>query len=205
MPINQKPHPARIATRRKRDADATRKAILVSARAAFVQSGFDGAGVREIAAGAGVTAMLVNRYFGSKERLFAEVLSVAMAEPYIPALDLRQAPDIGAEIAARLIEATRAGATPLDGFLILLRSASNRRAGEIGRRLIEKGHQKAMADMLVGDLAAQRAAMVLSIVVGFQLMRQMVGLKALAQASPVTLLRVLAPLMQQLVAEAEPE
>ena len=37
--------------------------------------------VREIAEGAGVTAMLVNRYFGSKEGLFAEALAATMASP----------------------------------------------------------------------------------------------------------------------------
>lgn len=53
---------------RQRDAEATREAILASARRAFALSGYDGAGVRDIAAGAGVTAMMVNRYFGSKEQ-----------------------------------------------------------------------------------------------------------------------------------------
>ena len=43
---------------RRRDAGATKEAILASARLAFIRSGYDGAGVREIAEGAGVTAML---------------------------------------------------------------------------------------------------------------------------------------------------
>ncbi len=41
--------------------------------------------MREIAAGAGVTAMLVNRYFGSKEKLFAEVVADTMSAPVIMA------------------------------------------------------------------------------------------------------------------------
>lgn len=49
-------------------------------RAAFTASGYDGVGVREIAAGAGVTAMLVNRYFGSKEQLFAEAVDTSFAD-----------------------------------------------------------------------------------------------------------------------------
>ena len=64
---------------RRRNAAVTREAILLSARKAFAQSGYDGAGVREIAAGAGVTAMLVNRYFGSKEQLFSEVVRLYIA------------------------------------------------------------------------------------------------------------------------------
>src|SRR5277367_2716998 len=68
---------------RRRGAAATRQAILDSARDAFARAGYDGAGVREIAAGAGVTAMLVNRYFGSKEGLFTEVVAQIMARPSI--------------------------------------------------------------------------------------------------------------------------
>src|SRR5262252_9033329 len=71
----------RSSTVRPRNAAKTRAAILTSARQAFARAGYDGAGVREIAEGAGVTAMLVNRYFGSKERLFAEVVADTMAAP----------------------------------------------------------------------------------------------------------------------------
>ena len=69
---------------RPRNAAATRAAILNSARQAFARAGYDGVGVREIAEGAGVTAMLVNRYFGSKEQLFAEVVAEIMTRPIIP-------------------------------------------------------------------------------------------------------------------------
>ena len=65
---------------RRRNAAATREAILASARRAFARAGYDGAGVREIAAGAGVTAMLVNRYFGSKEQLFAEAIAASIGD-----------------------------------------------------------------------------------------------------------------------------
>lgn len=47
--------------------------------AAFTRYGYDGVGVRDIAQIAGVTAMLINRYFGSKELLFAEAVDVAFA------------------------------------------------------------------------------------------------------------------------------
>ena len=62
------------ARRRRRDAAATREAILEAATRRFATQGYERAGVREIAADAGVTAALVNRYFGSKEGLFAEVI-----------------------------------------------------------------------------------------------------------------------------------
>jgi len=188
---------------RRRNAAATREAILASARRAFAQAGYDGAGVREIAAGAGVTAMLVNRYFGSKEQLFAEVLAATAANPTILTKENLRSPNLGETFAATLVDITRAADTPLEGFLIMLHSASSKRAAEIGREQIENGHQKVLTAALTGDLAPQRAALVLSLVAGFQVMRQMIGLSALAEADPADLVRILAPLFQQLM-DGEP-
>jgi AcrR family transcriptional regulator len=64
--------------RRRRNAAATRGAILEAARRRFAIQGYERAGVREIAADAGVTAALVNRYFGSKEGLFAQAIAQAL-------------------------------------------------------------------------------------------------------------------------------
>lgn len=184
---------------RRRNAAATRDAILVSARRAFAQSGYDGAGVREIAAGAGVTAMLVNRYFGSKENLFAEVIADAMSRPTILTGETLRSPTLGKDIATKLIDITRTNAAPLEGFQIMLRSASSERAAEIGREQIEKHYQKMLSGALKGEAAAQRAALMLALVAGLQVMRQMIALPALAKAKPETLLELLEPLFQQLV------
>lgn len=184
---------------RRRNAAATREAILISARQAFTQAGYDGAGVREIAAGAGVTAMLVNRYFGSKESLFAEVIADVMSRPTILTGETLQSPALGRDIATKLVDITRTGATPLEGFQIMLRSASSERAAEIAREQIEKHYQKILSTALKGDAAPQRAALVLALVAGFQVMRQMIALPALAKAKPEVLVKLLAPVIQQLV------
>src|SRR5262245_52656233 len=122
---------------RRRNRAGTRAAILLSARQAFAESGYDGAGVREIATRAGVTAMLVNRYFGSKERLFAEVVADIMAAPTILTGRHLTSETRGADMAAALVALTAAGATPLDGFRIMLYSASSARAAAIGREQID--------------------------------------------------------------------
>jgi len=184
---------------RRRNAAATRDAILASARQAFARAGYDGVGVREIAAGAGVTAMLVNRYFGSKEQLFAEAIAATMADPIILTPETLSSPHLDEAIATLLVQITCAEDTPLEGFQILLRSASSKRAAEIGREQIEKGHQKTMAGALSGDFALERAALILSIVAGLQVMRQMIGLNALTKAKPKVLAKLLAPLLQQLI------
>jgi len=183
---------------RPRNAANTRQAILHSARSAFARAGYDGAGVREIANGAGVTAMLVNRYFGSKEGLFAEVVAEIMASPTILTKDTLASLS-GNDIAAALVGITETDGAPLDGFKIMLRSASSERAAEIGREQIEKHYQRMLADALDGDFAPQRAALMLALVAGFQAMRQMIGLSALADAEPALLIKILGPVFQQLI------
>lgn len=185
-------------TTRTRNAAATRAAILASARRAFARAGYDGAGVREIAEGAGVTAMLVNRYFGSKEQLFAEVAADTMAAPGVLS-EAFQGDDPAAVIAARLVALTGSDATPLDGFQIMLRSAASARAAEIGRAQIEAHHLRTVADALNGPRAAERAALMLAVIAGVQAMRQMIGLTPLAEAKPAELARLLAPLFRHLI------
>lgn len=188
------------APARRRDAAATRASILRSARTAFAKSGYDGAGVREIAAGAGVTAMLVNRYFGSKEQLFAEAIAASMATTSVLAPEIVKPNPSAEAIAAALVGITKHGDAPLEGFQIMLRSASNERAAEIAREQIERHHQKNIAATLSGVLAPQRTGVLLALIAGFQMMRQMVGLPALAKAEPKALVKVLAPLIAQLLA-----
>ena len=124
-------HPA---SRRTRNAAITRDAILHSALQAFARSGYEGVGVREIAAGAGVTAMLVNRYFGSKEQLFAEAIAWTMTRPSILTTQNLASPNLARTIAATLVDITTAGNTPLEGFSILLRSVSSQAAAKIAVR-----------------------------------------------------------------------
>lgn len=61
---------------------------MTSAVRNFARAGYDGVGVREIAGDAGVTAMLVNRYFGSKEQLFAEAVETSFVSPVFVSREL---------------------------------------------------------------------------------------------------------------------
>jgi len=191
-----------IATsHRRRGAAATRDAILRSARKAFARAGYDGVGVREIAAGAGVTAMLVNRYFGSKENLFAEVAVDAMRDAVILSPENLAAPDFAAALAKSLVEVTAPGATPLDGFQIMLHSAASPKAVELGRDLIGRGHQATLLGRLNGPNAAQRAGIFLALVAGLQVFRQTMALPSLAEADPADLARLLEPIIRSLIEE----
>lgn len=186
------------APARTRNAAATRAAILASARAAFARAGYDGAGVREIAEGAGVTAMLVNRYFGSKEQLFAEVVADIMANPIILTEKTLTSARGGDEMAEALVDITAAGGARLDGFQIMCRSAASPAAADIGRQQIEAHYHKALTAALPGPHAAERAALLLAIVAGVQIMRQMIGLEALSKCPPAVLVQLLRPVFRQI-------
>ncbi|MEV6373299.1 helix-turn-helix domain-containing protein [Micromonospora musae] len=177
---------------RRRDAGATREAILSSAVEAFTRVGYDAAGVREIAGRAGVTAMLVNRYFGSKEQLFAEAVDRSFAS-YRFAGDDRN--DRSEQMAATLAARTAPDADELDPFLLILRSAANPRAAEIIRAGIQKHLGRDLSDMLAGADAAARAELLLSLIAGVWLMRRVVASPALTGIGSTTL----APRLQDLV------
>jgi len=68
--------PAPAAGRRGRvKSDAKRVAILRGAKTVFLKSGFEDTSMDEVAARAGVSKMTVYRHFGSKEELFAGVIT----------------------------------------------------------------------------------------------------------------------------------
>lgn len=58
---------------RTRNPEATRAAILEAAEELFLEQGFNGTALSEIAARAGVTKSLLHHHFGSKEGLWHEV------------------------------------------------------------------------------------------------------------------------------------
>ncbi|GAA0762015.1 AcrR family transcriptional regulator [Erythromicrobium ramosum] len=62
----------------RRDAKKTRAAILAAAQEAFSVQGYIATGVRDITAAAGVNPALVNRYFGSKDKLYEAALGALL-------------------------------------------------------------------------------------------------------------------------------
>jgi AcrR family transcriptional regulator len=178
--------------KRPRNAAATREAILRSALAAFSRYGYDGVGVREIAQMAGVTGVLVNRYFGSKEELFAATVEVICSDHRIFEGD---STTLAKRLAAKIMSKTE----PIDALLLILRSAPNPRAAEILRQNIARHFERLLKASLSGPNAGERAAMILALVVGFQLFRKVIGSKALVHANHAGLSRHLETIIQQLI------
>ena len=156
---------------RRRDATATRAAILRAAREAFTRLGYDGAGVREIARAAEVDTRLISRYFGSKEGLFAEVVDIAYEK------SLMLSPAMIDQVARTLL--TESDESASDGLLLTLRSASSPRAAAIMRDSIERNYQRRLADALPGPDAEGRSALLVAICSGVLLSKTLLGSTAM--------------------------
>jgi TetR/AcrR family transcriptional regulator len=63
-----------------RDADRSREAILDAAETLFAERGFDGVSLSEIGAASGLSRATPSYFFGSKERLYTDVLERVSAD-----------------------------------------------------------------------------------------------------------------------------
>jgi AcrR family transcriptional regulator len=185
---------------RPRNAGATREAILRAALIAFSRYGYDGAGVREIARDAGVTAMLVNRYFGSKEALFSAAVEVIFREARLLKGNVET---LSREVSRGLVRETPIADNAADPLLLTLRSAANPKAATILRESIGRRFQDPLATSLLGPQAAERAAMCLGLIAGFQFMHRVIGLPALTGTNSERLARRLEALFQLLISPME--
>lgn len=190
-------HPKKqSATRRPRNAAKTRADILASALQAFARHGYDGVGVRDIARDAGVTAMLINRYFGSKEQLFAEVVEAAFAPPAFFGGD----PEAMARDAAHnLVGLSAPDAEQLGRFPIMLRSVPNPRAAQIVRDALTRHAGRRLATQLPEPDQQLRAELILSVIAGVWLMRSVIQTPALTEAAAERLTDAVSAIIQTVI------
>lgn len=168
---------------RRKDAAATRAAILKAARELFTERGYDGTGVRDIARAAAADTRLISRYFGSKEGLFAEVVAVAFEK------SMMMTPEQNAAAARELL--TSGSRATTDGLLLVLRSAANPRAVEIMREHLERNYQRRLADGLPGDDTMARSALLIAFCSGILTQRLILGSRELNGAQAERLVPLL--------------
>lgn len=159
------------AAPRPRNAAATRQAILDAARVRFANDSYDNVGVRDIAADAGVNAALVSRYFGSKEELYAEVLTVSERTDFLLAGSFEDLPSRAAEL---ILDQGDGGLEAVDDIMVMLRSVYSPNAASLAREALRKRFDSRASAMIEGPDAALRARLFGSVVFGF-IMAQMIG------------------------------
>ena len=163
---------------KKRDAIATRAAILSAARDRFLRESYASVGLRDIAGDAGVDVALISRYFGGKEGLFRDVLLHGKEE------GLFRQPLTAAEVPAYLAQLVVEDADEdrqyrMEMFIVMLRSASSPKAGEIIRDLVHQDILGPLAEILGDEHAELRANMLLAVLMGIGVLRTIMKIDAL--------------------------
>ena len=182
--------------RRKRNGQATKEAILEAGLRAFSEHGYDGVGLREIAKAAGVTAVLINRYYGTKEDLFSAAVDAAFGGDHPFSGDVTT---LASRLAKLLVAKTHDSTDGPDGLLLLLRSAANPRAAEILKTAIERSFATPLRSGLEGESVDLRVALFLAQIAGFQLMSQVILLDALSKAGSRKLSTLLTRMFEHLL------
>jgi AcrR family transcriptional regulator len=176
---------------RPRDASATRAAILEAARTLFAERGFDGVGLREIAARAGINVALTSRYFGSKEDLFKSAITEGFVFAEIANVK-RQ--DFGRHLANYILSKRERGA--LEPLLALLRSTGNPQIAALTREIMDADFIAPLAEWLGGERAKLRATMIAAVILGVSTSQDVLEVAAYTKATRKALVDVLAPAIQ---------
>ncbi|WP_068275854.1 TetR/AcrR family transcriptional regulator [Aldersonia kunmingensis] len=168
---------------RRRDAAATRNALLAATRVLLGQQGAAQTTTRDIAAVVGVNQALINRYFGSKEALFIEAVRTggSAAESIATSAPLDEVP---AAMLHEVLEVTASGTGTLE---LLAGALNNETITAVIRDMIETTFTKGFGNRLPGPDAALRAELLDALLLGVVVMRQKIATPALAQADVDTI------------------
>jgi AcrR family transcriptional regulator len=184
---------AEAPPRRRRDAQASRLALLDAADELFDERGYDAATIREIGERAAVDAALIARYFGGKEGLY---LATLQREPRAP---LSSDPLRVLDEMLRRSEQRGSGPVGLAMVSPTLSDEMREQVCEIiGRRVVEP-----LRDELAARGVAEaelRAEVLVAIGVGVALTRASGTLPTLADAPLEQVVALLTPLLDALQA-----
>lgn len=155
---------------KKRDAVATRAAILEAAHGRFLRESYDSVSLREIAGDAGIDVALISRYFGGKEGLFREVV-VEEKRPNLfrEPRSIAELPDFLTQLVVEEEDENRQ--YRMEMFIIMLRSASSPKAGEIIRDLVHRDVLQPLTELIGKEGGEMRANVLLAILMGIGVLR----------------------------------
>jgi AcrR family transcriptional regulator len=173
-------------------AQATKAAILDSARQRFAADGYERATIRAIAADAEIDPALVMRYFGNKERLFAAAAKFDLRVPDLAALPRKS---LGARLVGHFLDRWEND----DNLKALLRAAvSNKVASARLRTIFEAQLVAAMAPLFPSRATAStRAGLVASQMLGLALTRYLLRLPPVVALDRDAVIQWLGPTIQR--------
>ncbi len=164
---------------RRRDAAATREALLSAARALIARDGVGHVSTRDVAAAAGANQALVYRYFGSKEALLVEAL-----QPTEPDRTIAETPlaDLPHTLLRRALDPDAPADVRASSMSTLVAGAGTELVRTIARDRIHAGFTTQLAGRLDGDDAELRAELVAALLTGISSLRGQIGTRAIAGA-----------------------
>jgi AcrR family transcriptional regulator len=149
---------------RKRDAEATRAAILEAAKVHFARLGYDRTALRDIAAEAGADVALIKRYFGGKEGLFTEALKASLHPDRVLDWDRRS---FAREVANMMAGGAHSDEGRAHSFQFLLRAATSPSTAPLLNVAVQERFMAPIRDWLSGEDAAARARVLAATFIGF--------------------------------------
>jgi len=203
---------------RRRDAIATRQALLQAARGRFIRFGYDRTTLRDVAADVGVNLALIKRYFDSKEGLFKAALA---STPRFLGSD-GEFPRDRAALAEALSHQLSAAAWPAfaDGgqrgtaaggehpVLMLLRVSGDERVDSLRRQALLDFSRRVLdasgRPWAHDDEGLLRAQLLVALGVGVAVLRSAVGLQPLSDAASDDLIGPLRDIIDILLAPPDP-
>jgi AcrR family transcriptional regulator len=148
---------------RKRDAEATRAAILAAAKVHFAKSGYDGAFLRDIAADAGADAALINRYFGGKEGLFQAALKDSISPD---AISQWTHENFAMDVAKMMAGHAHQNVERTHAFEFLLQAATNPATAPLLNVAVQERFMSPIREWIGGENAQARARVLASVFIG---------------------------------------
>ncbi|NUW31059.1 TetR family transcriptional regulator [Nonomuraea sp. SMC257] len=160
--------PSRGAEPRSREG--TRRRILDAACRLFAEHGYDEVTMRMLGAAANANIALINRYFGSKRELFAEVLAQQGRFPGV----LDEGDDLAVRLAEYVADRLAAeGDSPV--MATLERSASSPQIRELAHDRVRTALLEPLLARLGGEEAELRASLATMIILGSGRFRYLFG------------------------------
>ena len=178
----------------RRGAAATRAAILAAAKLEFSRRSYDQVGVRDIAARTGVNLALVNRYFGSKPKLFAAVYAGSF---HLQDLLAGDRATLGERLTRHVMRNRPSHGG--DALFVLFRSAASEKALPMIRKALATRFVKPLGDWLGGRQAQQRAALITAYLLGLATLGAVLRNPALGHSSTESVVRRVAPVLQRYI------
>lgn len=182
---------------RRRNAEATRAAILKAAMGQFAQLGYDVAVLRDIAREAGVDVALVKRYFGGKEALFLEALRASFVSDGTRDWDRATFPR---ELATILADSPHADEARTQRFQFLLRAATSPTTAPLLNLLVQDRFLQPIRQWLGGPDVDARARVFAGAYIGFLVERLIRG-EALRDRERAVFIEQVTAIFSALIAE----